>query len=123
MIFYSFSSYIPAGKLQHNTTRLPAKPSVDYSKGGSDFRTPWHTSSLGKQVMSNKHLGTAGTATIGKAPRFDKSDTYGPGPNMQQPSSFKRQIRSDRKTPATSHFGTGTRDDALKQYAIYTCKR
>ena len=111
------------GKLQHNTTRLPAKPSVDYTKGGSDFRTPWHTSSLGKQYLSNKHLETAGRTAIGKAPRFDKSETCGPGPNMAQPSSFKRQMRSDRRTPATAHFGTGTRDDALKQYAVYTYKR
>mmetsp|Transcript_1890 Transcript_1890/g.3005 ORF Transcript_1890/g.3005 Transcript_1890/m.3005 type:complete len:123 (+) Transcript_1890:124-492(+) len=118
------ASDIPfVGKLQHSHARVTAKPNVLYDKGGSDFRTPWHTSSLGKQPTSSKHNNTAPRVTLGKAPRFGKSDTIGPGPNMAQPSSFKKQLVSNRKAAPTAHFGTSTRDDALKQYAIYTTKK
>jgi hypothetical protein len=96
---------------------------VIYDKGGCDFRTPWHTSSLGKQFTSNQQNTTAPKVAIGHAPRFGKSDTIGPGPNMAQPSSFKKQSISNRKDAPTTHFGTSTRDDALKQYAIYTTKK
>ena len=111
------------GKFQHSHAKLPGKPPVDYAKGGCDFRTPWSTSSFGKQITSNKHCSTASKVAIGRAPRFDKSDTIGPGPNMAQPSSFKRQITSNRKASGSVHFGTSTRDDALKQYAVYTSKK
>lgn len=42
---------------------------------------------------------------------------------MSQPSSFKKQFTSNRQDSASMHFGTSTRDDYLKQYAIYTTKK
>jgi hypothetical protein len=93
-----------------------------YDKGGCDFRT-CNTSSFGRQVIGTKHTNTAPRMAIGHAPRFTKSETCGPGPNMAQPSCLKRQITSNRTTSGKAHFGTSTRDDALKQYAIYTAKR
>lgn len=60
---------------------------------------------------------------LGTAERFTKSDTVGPGPNMAQPSSLKRQTTSNRQSAPKTHFGTSTRDDALKLYAIYTAKK
>lgn len=112
-----------SGKLQHSHARITAKPNVIYEKGGCDFRTPHNTSSFGKQVVGAKHTSTASRISIGHAPRFTKSETCGPGPNMAQPSSFQRQISSNRKTSEVSHFGTSVRADALKQYAIYTAKK
>jgi hypothetical protein len=41
------------GRLQATTTRLSEKPNVDFAKGGSDFRTPHNTSSIGRQVLGN----------------------------------------------------------------------
>ncbi len=112
------------GKLQPVTSRLPAKPPVDYAKGGSDFRCPHNTSALGKQVLSGEHLNSAGTIKFPKAPRFDSSNTIGIGPaGMGQTSSLKRQPLSHKPSAGTMNFGTSSRDDAWKLYAVYTAKR
>jgi hypothetical protein len=113
----------PSGKYQHSHARVTAKPNVLYHKGGDDFRTPGNTSCLGKQVTSSHHTSTAPKVPFPRAPRFDKSETLGPGPNMSQPSSFKKQFTSNRRDSPSMHFGTSTRDDCLKQYAIYTTKK
>jgi hypothetical protein len=112
------------GKLQKTTSRLPANPPVNYAKGGSDFRCPQNTSALGKQVLSAEHLKTAGTIRFPKAPRFTPSDTIGVGPAATgQFSSLKRQQLSSRNSAGSVSFGTSSRDDAWKLYAIYTAKR
>ena len=110
------------GRLQHSTSRITTKQTVIYDQGGDDFRTV-AVSSMGKQVAAYKHTGTSARITIGKAPRFGNSDSIGPGPNMAGVSSLKKQLVSYKASAPTSHFGTSTRDDALKQYAIYTTKR
>ncbi len=106
------------------TSRLPAKPMVDYAKGGSDFRCPQSTSCFGKQVLSGKHRASQGRVTFAVAPRFGASDTVGPGPAaLGQESSMSRQVQSKRQSAGSMNFGTSTRAGALKLYAIYTAKQ
>lgn len=110
------------GRLQPITSRLPQKPEVNFEKGGSDFRCPHDTSSLGKQVISYKT--SSSTLKFPASDRFSKSDTIGPGPAALHPqSSLKHQIPSAKPSASNCNFGTSTRDGALKLYAIYTCKR
>ena len=111
------------GTQQPTHSRLPAKPSVVYEKGGCDFRTPWNTSSLGKQPLAKDGARTAARPIIGSAPRFDKSETCGPGPSLAQPSALQKQLLSHKKSAAATSFGTSTRDSALKMYSLYTAKR
>ena len=107
------------GRLQATTTRLPEKPSVNFAKGGSDFRTPQSTSSLGKQILGS----TACRVSIASAPRFEKSSTVGIGPNLAQVSSMKKQMISHRTSAPSVGFGTSVRGAELKQYSLYTSTR
>lgn len=107
------------GRLQATTTRLPEKPSVNYAKGGDDFRTPYRTSSLGKQVSGN----TACRVSLATAERFGKSNTIGTGPNLTQVSSMKKQTMSARTSAPSFGFGTSVRGAELKQYSLYTSMR
>ena len=91
-----------------------------YEKGGSDFRTPWNTSSFGRQVLGRNHTKTAGKAVIGSGPRFEPHTSAGPGPNMPPASSLQKQLVSKKATAPSTCFGTSTRDAALKLYAVYT---
>ena len=50
------------GPLQASIVRAPKAPMVVFEKGGSDFRTPANTSSLGRMCESKPHMATAGTA-------------------------------------------------------------
>lgn len=68
------------GRLQPCTSRLPAKPMVNFEKGGSDFRCPTNTSCLGRQVLSGKHQNSAPKVMFASAPRFVSSETIGVGP-------------------------------------------
>ena len=104
------------GRLQATASRLPEKPDVNFAKGGSDFRTPYHTSSLGNQVIGH----SACRVSIAYAPRFNKSSSLGIGPNLAQISSMNRQTMSARKTSASFGFGTSKRGAELKQYSLYT---
>jgi hypothetical protein len=112
------------GKLQPVSSRVPANPDVNYAKGGSDFRCPWNTTSLGKQVLSGEHLHSAGSVKFSTGNRFNSSQTIGVGPaSVGQYSSFKKQSLSSRETTGSMNFGTSSRDDAWKLYAVYTAKR
>lgn len=112
------------GRLQPVVSRVPAVPDVKYSKGGSDFRCPNNTSSLGKQVLSGKHRRTEGGIRFAEGKRFDSAATLGIGPAaLGQVSSMKRQVISHRPSAASTSFGTSDRDGAWKLYAIYTDKR
>lgn len=109
------------GSFQPSTSRLPGKPPVDYARGGDDFRT-FQPSCLGKQYTSDRI--TPGSVPITKASRFEKSESVGPGPVALVPyTSMKKQTMSNRRTASNVHFGTSTRDSALKMYAVYTCKK
>jgi hypothetical protein len=107
------------GRLQPTTTRLPEKPSVNFAKGGSDFRTPHSTSSIGRQVLGN----TAGRVSIASAPRFGTSVSIGTGPNLSQVSSMRKQTMTARPTAPSCGFGTSIRGAELKQYSLYTSTR
>lgn len=107
------------GRLQATTSRLSEKPEVNFAKGGNDFRTPYHTSSLGDQVL----LRSACRVSIAYAPRFNKSSSLGIGPNLAQISSMNRQTMSTRRSSASFGFGTSKRGAELKQYSLYTSTR
>jgi hypothetical protein len=107
------------GRLQPTTTRLPQKPNVDYARGGSDFRTPSRTSSMGKQVLGL----TAQRVSMGLAPRFATPSTSGVGPNISQVSSMKRQALSNKPSAPSFGFGTSMRGDELKKYTLHTSMR
>ena len=107
------------GRLQATTTRLPQKPNVDYARGGSDFRTPSRTSSMGKQVVGP----TAKRVSMGLAPRFTTLPTNGVGPNVGQISSMKRQAMSNKLSAPSFGFGTSMRGDELKKYTLHTSMR
>lgn len=112
------------GRLQPCTSRLPAKPAVNFDKGGSDFRCPQKTSSLGRQILSSKHNNTAGSTKFPSAPRFTPSETIGVGPcALGQSSSMRKQTLSNRRSAESTSFGTSSRDGALKMYTVYTYKR
>ena len=109
------------GPYQPSLTRLPGKPPVDYEHGGCDFRS-FQPSSLGRQLQS--HRASAGYVPIASAPRFGKSDTFGAGPCFLAPmTSLKRQNLSNRRSAPNVHFGTSTRAQALKTYAVFTYKK
>ena len=108
------------GRLQATTTRLPAKPDVDFSKGGSDFRTPYNTSSIGRQIVKP----SAPNIRFIEGPRFPNSETLGAGPGGLPPiSSLRKQIISHKRSAPRSIFGTSLRDAELKQYSLYTSTR
>jgi hypothetical protein len=113
------------GKLQPVFSRLPAKPPVNYEKGGSDFRTPHEfVSSFGRQIISNKHSQTSAKASFGRNERFGSVESIGPGPgSLGQVSSMRNQNISNRRSAESTSFGTSTRNGALKLYAVYTAKR
>lgn len=112
------------GKLQPVSSRVPANPDVNYSKGGSDFRCPWNTTSLGKQVLSGEHLHSAPSVKFAAGDRFNSSHTIGVGPaGCGQYSSLKKQSLSSRPSASTMNFGTSSRDDAWKTYTVFTAKR
>lgn len=112
------------GRLQPVTSRLPAKPMVDFSKGGSDFRCPSNTSSFGKQVLSGPGRNSEGGVRFAMGERFNSSASIGVGPAALGPiSSMKRQTISHRKSAESCSFGTSDRDSAWRLYAIYTEKR
>eukprot|EP01041_Mallomonas_annulata_P013366 gene13366-28325_t len=92
---------------QPSRSRVAAKPEVLYEKGGSDFRCPYNgTSSFGKQLLSKPSMTNTSRTIIGTAPRFNKSETVGPGPNMPQMSALKKQLQSHRSNGPKSVFGT-----------------
>ena len=112
------------GRFQPASTRLPAKPQVDFAKGGSDFRCPSTTSSFGRQVLSYENYATSSRVKFAESARFGTSETVGPGPCALTPvSSLSRQRMSNKRNSESMHFGSSTRDGALKLYAIYTCKK
>jgi hypothetical protein len=112
------------GRLQPVTSRLPAKPMVDFSKGGSDFRCPANTTSFGRQVLSGPHRNSEAGVKFAMCDRFNSSQTIGVGPAALAPlSSMKRQTLSERKSAESCSFGTSDRDSAWRLYAIYTEKR
>mgnify|MGYP004106782739 FL=1 len=49
------------GPLQASIVRAPKAPMVVFEKGGSDFRTPNNTSSLGRMCESKAHMHSAGS--------------------------------------------------------------
>lgn len=114
------------GKLQPVQSRVPAVPTVNYAKGGSDFRCPQNTSSMGKQAISGVHMHhrvTEPRVKFCSAPRFAPSTTIGVGPAALAPySSVTRQKASNKRTAGTMTFGTSSRSDAWKTYTIYTAK-
>ena len=120
---YSHPPPIPhkrfVGKLQATVTRLPEVPDVDYAKGGSDFRTPNSTSSMGKQVLGK----TSACVSISSAKRFTEAYTVGTGVQMGQVSSLKRQSISNKTSAPSYGFGTSMRGAELKQYSLYTSTR
>ena len=108
------------GRLQRTNKRKPGKAPVDFAKGGSDFRTPHNTSSIGRQVVYT----TAGSIRFGASDRFDRSDTVGIGPaGMGQVSAMRKQTISQKRSAGSMTFGTSIRDDELKQYSLYTSQR
>lgn len=112
------------GRLQPVSSRVAAVPMVNYAKGGCDFRTPQHTSSLGRQILSLAHMNSAGSTAFGEQPRFLSSETIGVGPGALAPqSSLQKQLISKRRSAESTSFGTSTRDGALKLYATYTAKK
>ena len=112
------------GRLQPVTSRLPAKPMVDFSKGGSDFRCPQSTTSFGRQVLSGSHRNSEAGVKFAHGARFDSSGTIGVGPAGLGPiSSMKNQTISNRRSAESCSFGTSDRDSSWKLYAIYTEKR
>jgi hypothetical protein len=112
------------GRLQPVTSRLPAKPMVDFSKGGSDFRCPDNTTSFGRQVLSGPHRNSEAGVKFAMGQRFNSSETIGVGPGALGPiSAMKNQCQSHRKSAESCSFGTSDRDSAWRLYAIYTDKR
>lgn len=112
------------GRLQPVRSRLPAKPMVDYDKGGSDFRCPLNVTSFGKQVLTGTHLTSETGVRFGGSARFRSSKTIGIGPaGLGQVSSMKKQAVSNRRSAESCNFGTSDRDGAWKLYTIYTEKR
>lgn len=116
--------HVYIGRLQPVTSRLPAKPMVDFSKGGSDFRCPHKTTSFGKQVLSGPHLNSEAGVKFASSSRFNSSKTIGVGPAaLGQVSCMKKQTTSNRRSAESCNFGTSNRDHAWKLYAVYTEKR
>ena len=112
------------GRLQPVTSRVTAKPMVNFEKGGSDFRCPHNTSSIGKQVLSGTHRNTQPKVVFSTDSRFHSSATIGPGPAFLKPvSSLKHQPLSTKRSAASMNFGTSSRDGALKLYTVYTYKK
>lgn len=112
------------GKLQPVQSRIPAVPSVNYEKGGSDFRCPLNTSSFGKQIISGENRKSAPRVKFGSTDRFPSSETIGVGPAaVGHLSTLRRQPLSNRRSAESTSFGTSSRDGAWKLYAIYTAKR
>ena len=135
------------GRLQPTYSRMPAKPDVDFMKGGSDFRCPHNTSSFGKQVLSGSHRSTQPRVQFSSDSRFKTAETVGPGPvAFGQLSSMKKQVISTRRSAESMNFGTSSRDGiyvlvtynnkfseliflfllyigALKLYTVYTYKK
>lgn len=112
------------GKLQPVTSRHPVVPSVNYEKGGDDFRCPTTTSSFGRQILGYSHTQSSNRPVLGTSQRFRVPETYGVGPNALAPvSSMRNQSLSNRRSAESTNFGTSTRDGALKLYAVYTCKK
>ena len=94
---------------------------MDYDNGGCDFRS-FQPSALGRQLQS--HRSSCGYVPIASAPRFGKSDTFGAGPCFLAPmTSLKKQNLSHRRSAPNVHFGTSTRSQALKTYAVFTYKK
>ncbi|KAJ1458756.1 hypothetical protein M885DRAFT_512561 [Pelagophyceae sp. CCMP2097] len=108
------------GPLQPIVPRATTKASVVYDSGGSDFRCPHQTSSLGKQVLSWPHTQSAGRVTFGANNRFKNEMYRSPGPKYSGPSSLGRQAPSKRPSLPAHGFGTSTRAGALKQYAVWS---
>ena len=112
------------GRLQPVVSRLPAKPAVNFEKGGSDFRCPNSVTCFGKQTLSGTHRRSQGRVTFSRDTRFKPSDTCGPGPAaFGQASSLKKQTDSRRRSAESTSFGTSDRDGALKLYTVYTYKK
>ena len=99
-----------------------AKLPVVYHKGGCDFRCPYDVPSMGKQVLSWPHTKTMGNARFTESQRFKDEMYRSPGPKYSGPSSLGRQGHSKRRSNPSFGFGTSTRNDALKQYAVWSCR-
>ncbi|CAM9747265.1 unnamed protein product, partial [Ascophyllum nodosum] len=108
------------GRLQPTAVRQKARQDVCFDKGGSDFRCPRMFSSFGRQALSRDIYRTASTPTFMLQDRFyvpgDKFKAYGGSPM----SSLGNQPISTRKSASRTHFGTSTRDSALKMYALWS---
>jgi hypothetical protein len=100
------------GQLQPVKSRVPKRPEVDYERGGSDFRTPFNTSSFGKQVTKEGSK----KIVFARSARFHGTVTLGVGPNYTGIGSMSKQIQSHKKTSGAMVFGTSTRDGSKKLY-------
>lgn len=110
------------GKEQPSVSRIPEIPLVNYSKGGSDFRV-YNYSSMGRQIVSLKHMSTAATSPFPESKRFQvKSEKHYPK-YIGQYSSMRVQKLSHKPSASSTPFGTSTRDSALKLYTVYTDKK
>ena len=109
------------GYLQPSFPKSIPKPAVRYDKGGCDFRTTIQPA-VGKQVASGKHLRTAGRAVFAQNKRFMDEKYRSPGPRYDPVSSMGKQVSSKRVAAGGCTFGTGSRDGAMKLYAVYTAK-
>ena len=111
--------HVYIGRLQPVTSRLPAKPMVNYSLGGSDFRCPHNTTSFGKQVLSGPHLNSEAGVKFAASARFHSARTIGVGPAaLGQVSSMRKQTTSNRRSAESCNFGTSNRDHYNNQYHI-----
>jgi len=109
------------GYLQPSFPKAVPKPAVRYNKGGCDFRTAI-APACGKQVISGKHLRTAGTAVFSQNKRFMPEKYRSPGPRYDPVSSMGKQANSRKVAGGAVKFGTSSREGAMKLYAIYTTK-
>ncbi|CAM9423860.1 unnamed protein product, partial [Choristocarpus tenellus] len=108
------------GRLQPTLPRVKPRPEIDFVKGGSDFRCPRTFSSFGEQTLSRRVYRTAGSPTFTKQDRWfvpgDKFKAHGGTPI----SSMGDQVTSTRISGSRTHFGTSTRDSAMRMYAIWS---
>lgn len=110
------------GRQQPTVSRVPETPMVNYMKGGSDFSV-CNYSSLGRQVVSFKHMNTASSTPFTQSSRFQVHADKNYPKYIGQYSSMRNQKLSHKPSAPSVALGTSTRDSDLKLYAIYTAKR
>lgn len=108
------------GNLQQVLPRVTKRAPVNFERGGSDFRCPHDTSSIGKQPLAWPHTASSGNYRFATQNRFMQEKHRSPGPRYGMPSSLGKQPASKRTSMPSYGFGTSTRDGALKQYAVWS---